>query len=61
MSRRTMIATLTGTLLLGVLGAPALAHPVSTERETVCVRTDNGESAQRKGICVWVPVPLGER
>ena len=59
MSRRTVVAALTGTLVLGALGAPALAEPVlspESERTTVCVRTDNGEEAVRKGICVWVPV-----
>jgi hypothetical protein len=57
MTRRTVLAALTGTLLLGALGAPALANPVSTndERTTVCLRTDGGEG-EREGYCVWVPI-----
>ena len=57
MSRRTVIAALTGTLLLGALGAPALANPLidEEERTTVCLRTDGGHGA-REGVCVWVPI-----
>lgn len=59
MSRRTVVAALTGAVLLGALGAPALANPVSTEGDdstTVCLRTDS-TSGKRDGVCVWVPIP----
>ena len=57
MSRRTVIAVLTGAVLLGGLGAPALADPIvpNGEPTVVCLRLDP-ESGQREGVCVWVPV-----
>lgn len=58
MSRRTVVAALTGAVLLGTLGAPALADPVSTDGDdstTVCVRTDS-TSGKRDGVCVWLPL-----
>lgn len=60
MTRRTAVTAFTGALLLGGLTAPALADPLlspSDDRETVCVRTDDGEQPERRGICVWVPLP----
>lgn len=57
MSRRTVVAALAGAVLVGGLGAPALADPVlpDTEPTVVCVRTDS-ESGKRDGVCVWIPV-----
>ena len=58
MSRRTVVAALTGAVLLGALGAPALADPLETEGDettTVCVRTDS-TSGKRDGVCVWLPL-----
>lgn len=57
MSRRTVIAVLTGAVLVGGLGVPALADPVVPEPDetVVCVRTDP-EGAPREGVCVWLPV-----
>lgn len=57
MSRKTIVAALAGALLLGGLGAPALADPLpGGEEETrACVRTDS-TSGKRDGICVAVPV-----
>lgn len=58
MSRRTAVAVLTGTVLLGALGAPAVADPVLPEGQdttTVCVRTDSS-SGKRDGVCVWLPL-----
>ena len=56
MSRRTVVV-LAGAVLLGGLGAPALADPVvpGSEPTVVCVRLDS-ESGERDGICVWTPV-----
>ncbi len=56
MSRKTILVTMTGLLLLTGLGAPALADPVQTEREHVCLRLD--PEGGRDGLCVWLP-PLG--
>lgn len=59
MTRSRTLSILVGALLVGVLGAPALADPLlSSEdnRETVCVRTE-GNSGAREGVCVWVPIP----
>jgi hypothetical protein len=61
MSRRTAVVTVAGALLLGGLAGPAVAGPVDAptgDRETVCVRTDNGEDGVRKGVCVWVPIHI---
>lgn len=57
MSRWTAITVLTGGLLVGVLGAPALAEPTIGDGEptVVCVRTDSGGSS-REGVCVWLPI-----
>ena len=57
MSRRTLITALTGAVLVGGLGAPALADPAlpETEPTVVCVRTDP-QGGEREGLCVWLPV-----
>lgn len=57
MSRRTVVAVLAGAVLVGGLGAPALADPILSDSEgtVICVRTDS-ESGERDGICVWGPV-----
>ena len=59
MSRRNVVAALTGALLLGGLAVPALADPPQPPelgaRTTVCLRTDGGEGP-REGYCVWVPI-----
>lgn len=56
MSRRTVLAVVTGSLLIGSLSAPALANPVTKDDDgtTVCVRTDS-TSGTRDGLCVWLP------
>ena len=56
MSRRTVLALATGSLLFGGLAAPALASPVSTDKEQVCVITRyEPEKGTRDGFCVWFP------
>lgn len=57
MSRRIALAGLTGLVLLGGLGAPAMAGPADEgDGETVvCVRTDS-TSGKRDGICVVLPI-----
>ncbi len=60
MSRRTAITALTGLLLLGASGAPAVAgellRPDDDGRTTLCLRTDAEDSPTAKGFCVWIPV-----
>jgi hypothetical protein len=58
MTRKTALMLLTGMLLVGGFGAPALADPVNDSRESVCLRLD--PSGGREGYCVWVGLP-GER
>jgi hypothetical protein len=53
MSRKTVLMALTGLVLLTGLGAPALAAPVDTEREYLCLRLD--PEGGREGLCVWLP------
>lgn len=62
MSRRTAVAVITGSLLLGGLSAPALANPVTKDDDgtTVCLRTDS-TSGKRDGVCVWLPNGLPSR
>lgn len=56
MTRRTVLATVIGALLLGGLAAPALAGPLDGT-SYVCLRTMNDPQAgEREGICVWLPV-----
>ena len=59
MSRRTVVATIVGAVLVGGFGAPALADPIldtsSDDQTTVCLRLEP-ESGAREGVCVWVPV-----
>ena len=55
MSRKTALTLLTGVLLVTGLGAPALATPELTERESVCIRLD--PEGGREGYCVWVVLP----
>lgn len=53
MSRKTIVIALTGLVLLTGLGAPALAGPLTEERESVCLRLD--PEGGRDGFCVWLP------
>ena len=54
MSRRTVLAVLTGAVLVAGLNAPALADPLEpVQRTIVCVRLD--PEGDRGGFCVWVP------
>jgi hypothetical protein len=56
MTRRTVLALATGSLVLGGLAAPALAAPVGTDSEYVCVYTRNDhKTGERDGFCVWFP------
>ena len=61
MSRRTVVAMLTGAVLLGGLAGPAVANPLIGEESdgdgstTVCLRLDS-ESGKRDGVCVWLPI-----
>ena len=56
MSRRTVLALATGSLVLGGLASPALAAPASADKEQVCVITRyEPEKGIRDGFCVWVP------
>ena len=58
MSRKTVVASLVGLVLVAGLGAPALAEPLlpSTGKDTtVCVVTEPSSGA-REGVCVWVPI-----
>lgn len=56
MSRRTVVATLAGLLLVGGLGAPAVAGPLDQDGETVvCARADSS-SGKRDGFCVVLPI-----
>ena len=59
MSRRTLLATVTGLTLVGALAAPALAGPLPTQdrREGGCIRLDPDENS-REGICAYVPITL---
>ena len=59
MTRRGLLTALTGLILIGALGVPALAGPVPTQegRESVCLRLDPDEN-QREGLCVWAPITL---
>ena len=54
MSRRTIVMAMSGLVLLTGVGAPALANPVTPEREMVCLRLDSENG--REGVCVWLPV-----
>lgn len=55
MSRKTIVTALTGLVLLTGLGAPALADPISEDRESVCLRLDS--ESGREGYCVWIGIP----
>lgn len=55
MTRRTILMALTGLVLLTGLGAPAMADPVETERESLCIRLD--PQGGREGFCVWIGLP----
>ena len=55
MSRKTVVVALTGLVLLGGLGAPALADPLDDDETRVCLRLDS-ESGKRDGICAAVPI-----
>ena len=55
MSRRTVLALATGSLLLGGMAAPALAAP-GTDEEQVCVITRyDPDTGERDGFCAWFP------
>jgi hypothetical protein len=55
MSRRTVLALATGSLLLGGFAAPALAAP-AVDNEQVCVITRyEPDKGIREGFCVWFP------
>ena len=61
MSRRTVVAALTGAVLVGGLAAPGLAAPVEQGDDThyVCLRLINDpEAGKREGVCVWAPLPF---
>lgn len=57
MSRRTVVTALVGLLLVGGLGAPAVAGPLGGDDDetSLCLRTDSS-SGKRDGICVVVPI-----
>lgn len=55
MSRRMILMTLTGLVLVTGLGAPALAGPTVEDRESVCLRLD--PEGGREGFCVYVGLP----
>lgn len=59
MSRRTVLASLIGAVLVGGMAGPALADPIlppvgNGKDTTVCVLTQPS-GGDREGICVWVP------
>jgi hypothetical protein len=58
MSRRFVLAVTATTVLLGGLGAPALAaEVVHADPTQVCVITKyDPKTNQREGICVWLPI-----
>jgi len=64
MSRRTVLALATGSLVLGGFAAPALAAPAvaalaapaASDNEQVCVITRyEPDKGTREGFCVWFP------
>jgi hypothetical protein len=61
MSRRAVVASMAGAILLAGLGAPAVAGPIDEGEKdptTICLRLEP-ESGAREGVCVWVPIKLG--
>lgn len=55
MSRKTVVATLTGLVLLAGMGAPALAGPLGDDETRACLRMDS-DTGKRDGVCVAVPI-----
>ena len=55
MSRRAVLTTLAGAVLVSGLATPALSAPSTEQSLTqLCLRTDS-EDGRRDGICVLVP------
>jgi hypothetical protein len=63
LSRRSVLAVATGSLLLGGLALPAVAAPTDVapaltggDSEHVCLYTrNNQQTGERDGFCVWIP------
>ena len=64
MSRRTVIAALTGAVLVGGLAGPGLASHAQegSAAHYVCVRLiADPRDGGREGLCVWTPMQLAGR